>query len=201
MYCWHADGFDLPEGAELLATGAEDFPNQAYRYGKSAVGLQFHPEVTYHMMCRWTIRGAERLSRPGAQPRPRHLGGWFQHDGRVAAWLEAFLPAWIEGRLGEESRRSAPDRERPEAGRGAATSPDHAVRGASRARLGRERARRLGLKLPRTHADGQATMGRPWLAVSDDTRTRPTGRTRFGAARVKGQHYLDRTTAFVLSLF
>src|SRR5271165_2809354 len=101
VYQWHADGFDLPEGAELLATGAEDFPNQAYRYGKSAVGLQFHPEVTYHMMCRWTIRGAERLSRPGAQPRPRHLGGWYQHDGRVAAWLEAFLPAWIEGRLGE----------------------------------------------------------------------------------------------------
>ena len=53
------------------------------------------------MMCRWTHRGAERLSRPGALSRPEHLGGWFQHDGRVAAWLEAFLPAWLEGRLPE----------------------------------------------------------------------------------------------------
>jgi GMP synthase (glutamine-hydrolysing) len=105
VYQWHSDGFDVPAGAELLASGGIDFPNQAYRYGR-AVGLQFHPEVTYHMMSRWTHRGAERLTRPGARSRPEHLGGWFQHDGRVAAWLEAFLPAWLEGRLGE----AAPDR-------------------------------------------------------------------------------------------
>src|SRR5277367_2524907 len=53
------------------------------------------------MMCRWTHRGAERLTRPGALSRSEHLGGWFQHDGHVAAWLEAFLPAWIAGRLAE----------------------------------------------------------------------------------------------------
>ena len=70
VYQWHTDGFDLPKGAELLATGAEDFPNQAYRYGSKAVGLQFHPEVTYHMMCRWTIRGDERLTRPGRAAAP-----------------------------------------------------------------------------------------------------------------------------------
>ena len=55
------------------------------------------------MMCRWTLRGAERLTRPGAQQRPGHLGGWFQHDGRVAAWLEAFLPDWLAGRLEDEA--------------------------------------------------------------------------------------------------
>jgi GMP synthase (glutamine-hydrolysing) len=106
VYQWHTDGFDLPEGAELLATGGPKFPNQAYRYGRHAVGLQFHPEVTYHMMCRWTHRGAERLTRPGALSRPEHLGGWFQHDGRVAAWLEAFLPAWFEGRLAEPAPKA-----------------------------------------------------------------------------------------------
>jgi GMP synthase (glutamine-hydrolysing) len=101
VYQWHSDGFDLPDGAELLATGGADFPNQAYRYGRHTVALQFHPEVTYHMMCRWTHRGAERLTRPGALSRPEHLGGWFQHDGLVAAWLDAFLPAWLEGRLAD----------------------------------------------------------------------------------------------------
>ena len=108
VYEWHSDGFDLPEGAELLAVGGEHFPNQAYRYGRHAVGLQFHPEVTYHMMCRWTHRGAERLTRPGALSRPEHLGGWFQHDGRVAAWLEAFLPAWLAGRLAEPAPKARP---------------------------------------------------------------------------------------------
>ena len=118
VYHWHSDGFDLPDGAELLARGGAEFPNQAYRYGRTAVGLQFHPEVTYHMICRWTIKGAERLTRPGAKQRPRHLDGWFQHDGRVAAWLAAFLPAWLEGRLSEEATgapRSAPLRTPPEA--------------------------------------------------------------------------------------
>ena len=74
------------------------------------------------MMCRWTHRGAERLTRPGALSRPEHLGGWFQHDGRVAAWLEAFLPAWLEGRLPDFQPKAgartanlnrAPDREGP----------------------------------------------------------------------------------------
>ena len=107
VYQWHSDGFDLPAGAELLATGGQDFPNQAYQFGNHAMALQFHPEVTYHMMCRWTLRGAERLTRPGAQQRPGHLGGWFQHDGRVAAWLAAFMPAWLEGRLGETAAASS----------------------------------------------------------------------------------------------
>jgi GMP synthase (glutamine-hydrolysing) len=108
VYQWHSDGFDLPEGAELLAAGGTNFPNQAYRYGAHAVGLQFHPEVTYHMMCRWTHRGAERLTRPGALSRSEHLGGWFQHDGRVSVWLDSFLPAWLEGRLAEPARKGRP---------------------------------------------------------------------------------------------
>jgi GMP synthase (glutamine-hydrolysing) len=98
-YQWHRDGFDLPKGAELLAEGGENFPIQAYRYGQRAVALQFHPEVTYHMMCRWTVRGAERLTLPGAQPRERHLEGWLQFDAAVDRWLRAFLPDWMNCRL------------------------------------------------------------------------------------------------------
>lgn len=94
VYHWHSEGFDLPEGAELLATG-RTFPNQAFRYGASGFGLQFHPEVTREMMAAWTERGAHRLANPGAQPAAAHLSGFDRHDGDVCRWLDAFLDTWL----------------------------------------------------------------------------------------------------------
>lgn len=44
VFHWHEDTFDLPEGATLLATG-DHVPVQAFRYGDTAWGLQFHFEV------------------------------------------------------------------------------------------------------------------------------------------------------------
>lgn len=45
VFQWHEDSFDIPEGGQLLVTGP-DCPNQAFRIGLSAWGLQFHVEVT-----------------------------------------------------------------------------------------------------------------------------------------------------------
>ena len=47
------------------------------------------------MVCRWTVRAAERLKTPGAQDRARQLEGRFQHDPHVARWLDAFLDDWL----------------------------------------------------------------------------------------------------------
>jgi len=94
VYHWHSEGFDLPEGAELLATG-RTFPHQAFRYGMNGYGLQFHPEVTREMMAAWTERGAHRLTHPGAQPAEAHFSGFDRHDGAVCRWLDAFLDAWL----------------------------------------------------------------------------------------------------------
>jgi GMP synthase (glutamine-hydrolysing) len=44
VFQWHEDTFDLPEEATLLATG-DDVPNQAFRVGDLAWGIQFHFEV------------------------------------------------------------------------------------------------------------------------------------------------------------
>jgi GMP synthase (glutamine-hydrolysing) len=93
VYHWHREGFDVPPGAVSLAEG-DTFPNQAFRYG-NAFGLQFHPEVTYAMMCRWTVRGHERLRLPGARQRHEHLEGWFRNDPPVRRWLDAFLDHWL----------------------------------------------------------------------------------------------------------
>ncbi len=49
---WHEDIFDLPAGAVRLAT-SEHTPDQAFRYGQRAYGLQYHIEVTPEMLDTW----------------------------------------------------------------------------------------------------------------------------------------------------
>ena len=49
---WHHDSFDLPEGATLLASSTR-CPSQAFRVGRCAWGLQFHPEVTGEIIRDW----------------------------------------------------------------------------------------------------------------------------------------------------
>ena len=93
VYQWHREGFDLPREGELLAEG-DVFPVQAFRFG-SAYALQFHPDVTHAMMCRWTTRGHERLSLPGAKPRTAHFADRAVHDLAARAWLRLFLDHWM----------------------------------------------------------------------------------------------------------
>lgn len=94
VYQWHTEGFDLPSGARLLATG-ERFPHQAIAVGRRAFGVQFHPELTLAMMHRWTVRAAHRLEMPGAQPRGRHFEGRDLHDHQTRMWAERFLDMWL----------------------------------------------------------------------------------------------------------
>jgi GMP synthase (glutamine-hydrolysing) len=91
VYHWHREGFELPRGAELLAAG-DDFPMQAYQWG-NAFGLQFHPDVTFKMMCCWTTRG--NMDLPGAQPRHAHFDGRTIHDVVERAWLQSFIDGWL----------------------------------------------------------------------------------------------------------
>jgi len=95
VYHWHEEGFDLPESAALLAEG-ERFPNQAYRYGRHAYGIQFHPEATREMIQQWMAESAERLSRPGAQPPDQQISGHARHDASLERWLDGFLARWLD---------------------------------------------------------------------------------------------------------
>jgi GMP synthase (glutamine-hydrolysing) len=93
VYQWHREGFELPHGANLLAEG-DMFEVQAFRYGPAAYGIQFHPEVTHAMMCRWTTRGHERMALPGSRQRADHFLERPVYDPSVRAWLTAFLEKW-----------------------------------------------------------------------------------------------------------
>jgi GMP synthase (glutamine-hydrolysing) len=51
---WHGDTFDLPAGAERLAS-TDLYANQAFSYGSAVLGLQFHAEVTAAAFEHWLI--------------------------------------------------------------------------------------------------------------------------------------------------
>jgi GMP synthase-like glutamine amidotransferase len=61
VFGWHRDGFSLPRGAVPLA-GSIAYRNQAFRWGASAYGLQFHVEVRPDDLQRWKhVPGYARL--------------------------------------------------------------------------------------------------------------------------------------------
>jgi GMP synthase-like glutamine amidotransferase len=49
---WHGDTFTLPEGATRLASSPA-YENQAFRWGTTAYGVQFHLEVSAAMAREW----------------------------------------------------------------------------------------------------------------------------------------------------
>lgn len=95
VYHFHREGFSLPRGAKLLATG-EVYPNQAFRYGENAWGVQFHAELTRAMMHRWVVHGAHRFVLPNAQQGREHLEGRMIFDAPLRAWLSDFLDLIFE---------------------------------------------------------------------------------------------------------
>ncbi len=52
IFQWHGDTFDLPKGAELLASSPL-CKHQAFKYGDRVYGFQFHLEVDKPMIERW----------------------------------------------------------------------------------------------------------------------------------------------------
>jgi GMP synthase (glutamine-hydrolysing) len=93
---WHGDTFDLPRGAELLAS-TRLYANQAFSWRRHALGLQFHIETTVHGLERWFVGHAlEIASTRGVdlsklRRETRRLGPRLQERGpRV-------LKAWLDG--------------------------------------------------------------------------------------------------------
>lgn len=81
VFQWHEDTFDLPEGAELLATG-DDVSAQAFRFGTHAWGVQFHVEIDRAGVEAW-LRAAE----------PSLPRVWKRTAGEVREELQTYLGA------------------------------------------------------------------------------------------------------------
>lgn len=61
---WHGDTFDIPAGAEQLAS-TPAYENQAFSVGSDILALQFHPEACGRSLERWYIGHATELARAG----------------------------------------------------------------------------------------------------------------------------------------
>ena len=90
---WHGDVFDLPAGAESLAS-TDLTPNQGYTWGKS-LAVQFHPEVTARGLEQWYVGNTGELKDHGLTP------GALRRDAAThAATLEKqgrdFLSDWLK---------------------------------------------------------------------------------------------------------
>ena len=90
---WHGDSFDLPGGAQRLASNAH-YDNQAFAYGRNALALQFHLEADPRQLEEWYVGHAVELAaakvsipelRAATSKRASHLSS--QADRVFTRWL------------------------------------------------------------------------------------------------------------------
>jgi GMP synthase (glutamine-hydrolysing) len=91
---WHGDTFDLPSGSVRLASSPA-YENQAFAWGRNALGLQFHAEIRAEEIEHWLIGHACELAAvPGLsleslRADTREFGPGLARQGRM------FLEEWI----------------------------------------------------------------------------------------------------------
>jgi GMP synthase-like glutamine amidotransferase len=95
---WHGDTFDLPDGATLLA-GSPAYPNQAFRWGDRAYGVQFHVEVSPEMAAEWgrVPEYADSLARTlGADAAERMFVELADRSDELCAHARALFARWLQ---------------------------------------------------------------------------------------------------------
>ena len=92
---WHGDTFDLPRDAVRLASTAP-YENQAFAWGRTALALQFHIEVTAQGLERWYIgHAAEIAATPGVSV-PQLRADSLARAPVMAPLAGRCLDAWLE---------------------------------------------------------------------------------------------------------
>ena len=90
---WHGDTFDLPSGAERLASTAL-CENQAFTLGANIVGFQFHPEAGASGIEKWLIGHAAELAGAGIDiPQLRSQAAVYGPE--LAGKAHAVAAAWL----------------------------------------------------------------------------------------------------------
>ncbi len=108
FYQWHSQTFEIPRSAVHLAE-ADDFPGQAFCYNDHAYAIEFHPEMSFEMIQRWSgsEKGSPKLAWPGAKPRQTHLDGYWKYSAASDRWLTQFLDGHLLARAHTPQRKTS----------------------------------------------------------------------------------------------
>jgi GMP synthase (glutamine-hydrolysing) len=95
---WHGDTFDIPAGAELLAS-TDICRNQAFAIGRHALGLQCHPEGDLPALEDWFVAyGGDLASAKLSVPEMRKAA--MDAVPRLREAGSRMLKAWLDGLAG-----------------------------------------------------------------------------------------------------
>jgi GMP synthase (glutamine-hydrolysing) len=92
---WHGDTFDLPQGAQLLAS-TDICRHQAFALGRNVLGLQFHAEVDAADIERWLIGHASEIASAGIDVTSLRAASR-QHGAGLAVAGDKLLTQWLAG--------------------------------------------------------------------------------------------------------
>ncbi len=95
---WHGDTFDMPEGAEGLAS-TRHYPHQAFRYGTKALALQFHAEVSALGLERWFVGHAVEIAATPAVSVEQLRDDTRRWSPALAAAASRLLDEWLSTAL------------------------------------------------------------------------------------------------------
>jgi len=94
---WHSCSFDLPSGATLLAS-SQAYPNQVFRAGRRAYGLQCHLEVSTGLVRDWleVPAYAESLERAnGTGAAERMLAELAASESSIRSLARTLFERWL----------------------------------------------------------------------------------------------------------
>jgi len=93
VFHWHGEGYDAPKGAVNLATTAAT-PCQAFSWGRKALAMQFHPEVTAKGLEQWYVGNTGELRELSLKPGELRRSA-AAHAAAMQAQASDLLKEWL----------------------------------------------------------------------------------------------------------
>lgn len=98
VFQWHQDTFDLPESAQLIATGLT-YKNQVIKFADQVYGFQFHPDVCERRIENWYKEPQGQEWKSILPPLNEVLLSYQSHKPIMRLFLKDFLTKYLESKV------------------------------------------------------------------------------------------------------